>query len=136
MARENSVITMYTTTTGAAAASIDIPDDGLLLGIDLEVEGELNADQEEAIASVEFGATVARETNDARTVLAVAHAKIGLLTSGGGSNIGRTHITYGEGIKVFGGERLYLHTAADAGVLKNARALLVFNFASFVARRR
>ena len=136
MPKENSVIQIYATATQDNAASIDVPDDGLLLSSSLIVEGVLNADTEEVLASLEFGATPARNTNDSRTVLNVAHAKIGLLTSGAATNIAQSTVLYGDGIKVFGGERLYLHTEAVGGTLQSARALLVFNFASFVARRR
>ena len=136
MAKENAVIGMYSATTGDAAATIDVPDDGLLLGCFLHVEGTLNADAEECEASVEFGSVNTRTTNDTRSLLAFVQAKMGLLTSGAGSNVGSQWFSYGDGIVVFGGERIYLHTAGAGSTLVNARALLVFSFAQFKARRR
>ena len=136
MAKENAVIGLYTATTGDAAATIDVPDDGLLLRCFVHIEGTLNADAEECEASVEFGSVNTRTTNDTRSLLAFVQAKMGLLTSGAASNVGSSMFDYGDGIVVFGGERIYLHTGATGGQLVNARALLVFSFAQFKARRR
>jgi len=136
MAQENTVIFMHSTLTQDAAATIDVPDDGLLLASKLHISGVLNADAESIQASLEFGSVSADDTNDARQVLNFVMGKMGLLTSGAAANAFESRLEYGDGIKVFGGERLYLHTSAAGGTLTNARCLLVFRFATFAARRR
>jgi len=136
MAKENQVIQMYGT-VAATAYSIDVPDDGLILGVHMAVHGTLNAEDEGVEASLEFGSVTARTTNDARQVIAWVGSKLNLLTTGGGGGIGNSIVSFAQGIRVFGGERLYLHTAVlGTGVFIAARALILFNFASFVARRR
>jgi hypothetical protein len=136
MAKENTMIQMYGTTVGASTAVIDVPDDGMLLRANLIVVGILNADAERVTASLEFGSTSAISTNDARSVLAYAEARLGVVTTGGGLTQRMERFDYADGIQVFGGERLYIHTAESGGVLQYAKALLLFNFAKFIARRR
>lgn len=137
MAKENTTILMVATATQDNAAAIDIPDDGFLLSAYMSIEAVLNADTERALASLEFGSVSSYNSNDSRSLLAFIMAKIGILTSGGGSNVAFERYDYGDpGIKVFGGERLYLHTAVTGGTLTGARAVLLFNFGTFVSRRR
>ena len=137
MAKENSVITMVGTAAQDNSASIDIPDDGFLLRAILFLEGVLNADTERVISSLEFGSVSSYNSNDGRSLLGFCQVKMGLLTSGASINTASQIHDYGDpGIKVFGGERIYLHTAVTGGTLSVARALLIFNFSTFVARRR
>lgn len=136
MARETTLIQMYTTIQGDAAATIDIPDNGVLLGIVLGIEGLLNADAESAIVSVEFGAANTHAVNDTRGMIAALAVRAGLLTSGGLTASASQHFEFGEGLTLFGGERIYMHTAATGGTLSRARALLICRFDKFIARRR
>lgn len=136
MAKENAVVQMYGSVSGTAAV-IDVPDDGFLINATLMVAMSSIADNDGHIASLEFGSTNSNDVNDTRGLLGVIHVRTDLLTSGALMNVASQHFMYGDpGIKVFGGERLYLHNEAVAGTFLYARAILVFNFATFVARRR
>lgn len=138
MAKENAVIMLYATATQDAAAAIDVPDDGLLLSAHLFVDGVLNAADEGIIASLEFGSVNTRTTNDTRSLIALVAGRQSFATAvGAAEEAYDSYEQFGEGITVFGGERLYLHTGVlGGGVLTNARAIVVFNFASFKTRRR
>jgi len=129
-------IQLYTTLTQDAAANVDIPDDGVILGMHLLVDGALNADAEVVIAEVSFGSVAARTSNDARQIIGVIAQRMGLLTSGAASGIGSIVYDFRDGIQVFAGERIYLHTGATTGVLNNARAIMIMGFKSFTPRRR
>jgi hypothetical protein len=138
MAKENAVIMLYATATQDAAAAIDVPDDGLILRCTMFIDGILNVTDEGIIASLEFGSVNTRTTNDTRSLIAlVAGRQTGTVAAGVGDEAFSQGFDYGEGITVFGGERLYLHTGVlGGGVLTNARALIVFNFGTFKTRRR
>lgn len=135
MPRENSIIQMY---QGAAGTiSIDVPDDGLLLSVDWHTMATLNADGEGTQSTLEWSSTSAAAAHDSRSVLSRVMLKFGLLTSGGGLTAANHNHSFGDGIKVFGGERLYVISSdIGAGLTTHVAALLLFNFATFVARRR
>jgi hypothetical protein len=135
MARENTMIHMLGTVSGTAA-TIDIPDDGLLLSSTIGITIGAGADGDGHSASLEFGSTSAVATNDARTIIARVRIRHELTTSGSIAAHISNHFDYGEGIRVFGGERIFLHNVALAGTFVDCWALLLFNFATFVARRR
>jgi len=132
-----TVIQLYSAAAQDAAASVDVPDDGVLLGMHLMVKGALNADGEEVAAEVSFGSVGARTSNDARQVIGVINEQIGLLgAAGGASTVGNVVYDFGDGIQVFAGERIYLHTSVTGGAFGSARALLIMGFKAFQARRR
>lgn len=135
MAKENSVIQMYEGAAGTV--SIDVPDDGLLLAVDWHLMATLNADGEGSQATLEWSSTTAAAAHDSRSVLSRVMLKQGILTTGGSIVAVNHHVSFGDGIKVFGGERLYM-LASDigSGLTTHCAALLLFNFATFVARRR
>ncbi len=132
-----TTIQMYASTGGEAAASIDVPDEGELLAVQLEVySGDINALGDFVHAMLSFGSSSQFTTNDARNVIARAVSGAAGITSGFFRGDGKTLLTYGDGLKVFSGERIYLHTAVNGCTLGHAVALLVFGFKSFQARRR
>ena len=137
MAHENSVIQLYGTVSGTAA-SIDMPDDGFLLRATLQIAMSSVADGDAHSASLEFGSTNTIAVNDTRSLLAVIQNRIEMATAAGvAPGFAQAEFVYGDpGIQVFGGERLYLHNLAVAGTFVYARAVCVFRFAKFVARRR
>ena len=135
MARENTVIQMVGTVSGTAA-TIDVPDDGLLLSATLGITMGAGADGDGHTASLEFGSTNQLAGNDSRTVLARLRTRVELTTSGLLQAAISDHFDFRDGIKVFGGERIFLHNVALAGTFVDCWALLLFNFATFVARRR
>jgi hypothetical protein len=137
MARENSVIQLYGAVAGTAA-TIDIPDDGFLLRSKLQIAMSSVADGDGHSASLEFGSTNTIAINDTRSLLHVVQHRIEMATAAGTApGFTESDMEYGDpGIEVFGGERIYLHNLAVAGTFVYARAILLFRFAKFVARRR
>ena len=138
---ENSVIQMYGTADTDASATIDIPDDGILLSVQmLMLQTGQAADGDYAIGQIAFGSVSQFVTNDARGVLAVCGSNAEL--AGTAANVIRgdvqSNIYFGEdGIKVFGGERIYLHMGGGGNMATfRCYALLVFNFKNFIQRRR
>ena len=128
---------MYTAVTGEGAASIDFPDDGLILAAHLTLSMAANADGEGAQCELSFGSTSATGTNDARQVLCGVYGKTGLLTSGAATDVARQSFDFHEGIRVFGGERLYMHTGVTGtGTFTYANAWLLMRFKNFIPRRR
>ena len=136
---ENSVIQMYGTADTDASATIDVPDDGVLLAVEMNINGTgASADGEYILAQISFSSVSQFITNDARGV--VSHCGISFDVAGTAANIfntsAHTSTNLGDGIKVFGGERLYLHVASSGVGLSRAHCLLLFNFKNFVQRRR
>lgn len=140
MAKGNQLIQMYTVTAGDAAASIDMPDDGVLLGLHWAgIVGALSADEDYMRAQLSFGSTGAFTTNDARQVIDTIAWGIELV--GVAANVVRSELDsdrdFGDGIPVFGGERIYIHTLANGNaVLKRLNCVLLFNFKSGSLSRR
>ena len=138
MAKETTIVQIYGTfaDVGDANASIDIPADGFLIWSQLNVTSvTFDAAADGGRFELAFGSTSKFATNDARGVL--GYMSVGM----NGASIGRGDnsvvLDYGSpGIRVFGGERIYLHTVAiGAGAWIGSKALLGFMFKSGSARR-
>ena len=138
---EATVIQLYGTGDADNIANVDMPDDGTI--ISCHISGSCTGvatDTEGFRYEVSFGATSAMTTNDARAVIARASYTIDLV--GAAANVVQSHLNehfyYGDdGIKIFGGERIYLHGLGGGNGLSNfAYALLVVRFQKFTARRR
>jgi hypothetical protein len=125
-----TAIVMKGSTTGgteSALASIDVPMNGNIVGVDWSayVTFDTNADFVEFQLS--FGSAVS-QVNDSRQVISMATAgTVTLVTSG---------IYHGKvdkyvaipNISVGMGERLYLHSVAAAGVVSVAYCVIYFDF--------
>ena len=117
-----TIIHMYGSSSGGtenALASIDIPEDGRLIGAEWAVNADLDADGENIYSELSFIATNQDSTNDARGVISSVAARISLTTSG----VAMTSINRYTplDLDVAGGERLYLHVLATAGVTAGIR---------------
>lgn len=113
-----SVIRMYGTGDGGtdnAIASIDMPMNTTILACQWDVGGDNDADDEYYVAQLSFTSTYA-VSNDQRAVISEVRTKLALTTSGVWVNHINLYVALPE-IKVFGGERLYLHVDATAGLL-------------------
>lgn len=137
---ENSVIQMYGTADTDGSAVIDVPDDGVLLAVQMHmINSGYAADGDFSIAQLSFSSVSQFLTNDARGVLAMI-TNAGDLSGAAANTIrGEVEASFylGDGVKVFGGERLYLHVAGSGNlVMTRGYALLLFNFKNFVQRRR
>ncbi len=132
-----STIQLYTTATQDAAASIDVPDEGEILACQMSIySGDINNLGDYAEAMLSFGSSSTFITNDARSVIHRVSTGVAGITSGFMQTWNTELMTYGDGLKVFAGERIYLHTVAASCTITRVHALLVIGFKSFQARRR
>lgn len=119
--------------TEDAAANINIPQDGVIEGITIAHTANLNADSEGSDAELSFIATNQMAQNDARGVLAVSKMNMGLLTTGAGIASNNFHVPMD--VDVSGGERLYIHFVASAGVVSSVTIMIHFRGRGGVTRR-
>ena len=136
-----SVIQMFSNSEGDAAASIDIPEDGKLVGVALNVTAvSVAVDGDGAAVEVSFGSTSSFETNDARQVIAATEI-VGNLV-GAAANFAPMTATrefdFRDGLQVFAGERIYLHTVGVGvnGAPTRAKAHLLIEFKTTAPGRR
>ena len=142
MAR-TSIVQLITTAaigTADAAASVDMQDDGVIMGIYMDLDvNSVAADGDGGRMEVSFGSTNAMGTNDARQVISRLTHTTAFATAAAGV-VASTHqyVSFGDGIPFFGGERIFLHTAnLVTGVVNRACAHLIVAFKSGpVSRRR
>lgn len=137
----NNVIQMFNETAagGDSVASIDMPDDGNIEHIHLELQGlTMDLEGDAVFMMVSFGSTSQFEVNDARNV--IARTGVGVTSATAASlapNFSHVDVVFPSGIKVFAGERIHLHTVVEGGALVgSAVALLTMAFRKFTARRR
>lgn len=119
-----TIIGMYAGGTGGtedAAANVDVPQDGVITGIDWDVQAEVDADAESIGVELSFIATGQLTQNDVRGRISGVSAKFSLTTEGGGTFSLQKFVDPMD-LPVAGGERLYLHIVASAGVVTVARA--------------
>jgi len=120
-----SLIKMYVESTGTTtvSAEIDVPADGFITGVSLEAYLSAmtlaTGVAQEFFAEISFMATDTFESgHDSRGVLIMTHLSSCVLTSGG-VDPSKTNYLTNVRIKVFAGERLYLHakegSAAQVG---------------------
>ena len=133
-----NIIGMWAAITGGtqdALANIDIPQDGVLLGIDWDVNGDLDADGEGLALELSFIATNQLGQNDVRGRISSISTNLVVLTA-----VGIDHISLQKWISpfqlmLFGGERLYLHSLSSAGVSGVVRCNLHFDGGAQITRR-
>jgi len=138
----SEVIGMYGVIAGGtenALASIDIPQDGFIIGIDWDLSVNLDADNENSTAELSFIATNQLSTNDVRGRLSSVSTRI-YVGDATGPAISTVQKWLGSfDLAVSGGERLYLHVNSTAGVNGDVRCNLFVDLGTTVrrsARRR
>lgn len=117
---DTTIIHMVGAGTGGtenAVANVDIPEDGTIVGCEWGLSADLDGDGEYVTAELSFIATNQANTNDARGVISNATSQISLTTSG----VAVTAVNKFTPLSLYvaGGERLYLHIVAAAGVTSN-----------------
>jgi len=136
------VIGMTGTITGGtqdAIAMIDIPQDGFIIGIDWDVNADLDADLEVVFCELSFIATNQRFTNDVRGRLSSISCRSAVLTAVGVSNVSLQKWLGSFDLAVAGGERIFLHSDSTAGVAGVVRCNLYADLGTTTrrsARRR
>jgi len=125
--------------TQDSIAMIDIPQDGFIIGIDWDLNCDLDADLETVFAELSFIATNQQNTNDVRGRLSSISARSAVLTAVGVSNVSIQKWLGSFDLAVSGGERLFLHVVSTAGIGGEVRCNLYADLGTTTrrsARRR
>jgi len=136
------IIGMYGAITGGvqdALAAIDIPQDGVLIGIDWDLAANFDADSEDVAAELSFIATNQLQTNDVRGRISSISAEAVVLTAVGINSVSIQKWLGSFDLPLSGGERLYVHLVSDSGVTGNVRCNLFYDQSGTMrrsARRR
>lgn len=109
-----TIIQMYASAAaGAAMATIDVPLNGNLVGVDWRLEAAASGADFANTVQLSFGSTVAFSVNDARQVISMAAVGTDLTTSGAAQTVVNHYVPLPQ-IPVSMGERLYLHGTGTA----------------------
>ena len=121
-----TILGLYAAVTGGtqnALASIDIPEDGMLTGIDWDAGVNVDADNEIFAGELSFIATQQLDQNDVRGRISSISLHVGI--GAAGVAVGGLQKFVGPmEINVAGGERLYLHSNSTAGVIADLRVAI------------
>ncbi len=131
------IIGMWAASTGGtqdAVAQIDVPQDGVLRGIDWDIRAALDA-AENYDAEFSFIATNQLAANDVRGRISSIGVTAAIVTAVGAVVVSLQKWIGGFELMLSGGERLYLHVQATAGVMATARLNLHFDGGAAVTRR-
>lgn len=132
------IIGMMGTVSGGtedALSQIDIPQDGIIRAVDWDAYVNLDADLETAAFELSFIATSQVNTNDTRgRISSIGVMCIVVSATSAYLNSLQKFVGPFE-LVVAGGERLFLHSAAAAGVTGVVRANLHFDGGAAVTRR-
>lgn len=133
------IIQMWAAVTGGiqnGAAVIDVPANGALWGIDWAVATLLNAVGETFYAELSFVATGQAQTNDVRGLISAVRSRMHLLTSGVGVMGINKYVGLSGGLKVQGGERLFVNMDSTIGLAGDVNLYLHFDPTAGAPARR
>lgn len=101
--------------TQDSAASMDIPVDGVIEGIDWDGFADMDADAEECICELSFISTNQLGQNDVRGRISSISTLMSITTSGVSQGVMQKFVGPME-LFVAAGERVHLHVSSSAGV--------------------
>jgi hypothetical protein len=134
-----TVIMMVATSTGgdqSALASIDVPKDGALIGVDWSGHSIYDTTLDFQLWQLSFGSTLSL-INDSRQVISMASfGGMTVFTAVGAAIAMIDKYVHIPDIPVGSGERIFLHSTAAAGVAGIVRGLLHFDFDLDLPRAR
>lgn len=107
-----TVMKLYAATSGDAVASIDVPDGGIIEGVQWAADSTAAGDAETLRAELSFASTSGFTSNDTRASITGIRNAMNFTTSGADS-VGINMFVPME-VEVQAGERLYLHTSNNA----------------------
>jgi hypothetical protein len=116
------IIGMYAAGTGGtenAAATIDVPEDGFITGIDWDCTADMDADGEAFACELSFIATSQLIQNDVRGRISSVGTTMSLTTSGVSNPPLQKYVSMNT--PVFAGERIHLHLVTTSGMTSTAR---------------
>lgn len=109
--------------TQDGVSSIFVPQDGELEGIQWSLNAILNADSEFCVAELSFVSTNQQTVNDARGPISTIRSQVSAITAAG-TVLSEINLYVPMGLAVQGGERIFLHIIATAGVVSTVVAQL------------
>ncbi len=130
------IVGVITGGTQDTVAMIDIPQPGFLIGIDWDVNGDLDADAEILTCELSFIATNQLTASDVRGRISSIGARLALLSATSAHVVSLQKWLNGFDIPVAAGERLFLHVVSTAGVAGVAIVNLFFDFGANALPRR
>lgn len=112
--------------TQSALVAVDCPRNGKITGVTWGVNCDLDADLDQVIAQLSFG-SVASSTNDSRQI--ISNCVIGASQITAASTV-RTDANFHDpqDLPVSGGERVFLHSIATAGITGQIVVMIHFDF--------
>lgn len=116
-------------------ATMDIPSNGILWGVDWAAGVNMDADSEAFYAELSFIATHQAVTNDVRGIISAVRASMSLTTSGVGLVQVNKYVALATGLKVTGGERLFINSNSSAGITGDVNIYLHFDPTTTTTRR-
>lgn len=134
----SSVIMLRGTGTGgteSAVASIDVPQDGFLLGCWFTMTADCDADNDVSVTQISFGSANST-ANDSRQIIAECRVSAQLTTSGSPMTSQNYYVDFHNGLPVGAGERIFMHINASASLTTTAVCGLIFSFDEARARTR
>lgn len=133
------LIGMYATGTGGsqdAVAQVDIPINGRILGLDWDCNADIDLDGETFYAELSFSATNQTVGHDVRSRISTVSAQGTVLTAVGVNTVSIQKYVNLFDLAVSGGERLFIHIVAGAGVLSFVRIGVIFEMGVGSSRTR
>jgi len=132
------IIGMYGAVTGSTQngmAQIDVPQDGVLRGLDWDVSSNMDADDEILAVELSFIATQQLTTNDVRGRISSIGIRLAVLSATSG-HVALVQKWVGPfELMLAGGERLWLNSNSTVGVVADVRLMLHFDGGALVTRR-
>lgn len=116
-------------------AMLDIPQDGFIIVIDWDAHYTLDAANEFIELELSFGSTNMLSSNDVRARISSVSGQAEVLSAVGLHGFSIQKVLSGFDLSVAGGERIFLHSNATAGVQGTVRCNMFVDFGSTVNRR-
>jgi len=110
--------------TQDALGSLDVPEDGRIVACDWAGYATFDATAENITAEVSFIATNTIATNDARGMISQVRSRFNNISTTGGGVSDMTKFVTFQDLDVSGGERLYLHLIAAAGLVSSVTCII------------
>lgn len=116
-----------------ALAQIDVPQNGVIKGVQWNCNIDFDADAEQWVAEVSFISTLQARTNDARGLISAIQAQANFTTSGMAVNA--LNYFFPLNLVVAGGERLFLNTSSSGGVTSRIGCIISLEQSRTTVRR-
>jgi len=116
-------------TTTDSLVTIDVPEDGKLVGVHLNLRGPNLEPAKYAQVELSFLSTSQTTSNDARGVIARTVVAISALNTEGLANAHvNEHYMFKDGLPINAGERLHLHYGSNSTTNVTIHVILTFQF--------